>query len=43
MDILSIKELLGHQRITTTMVYLHVAKPRRTNLFSPLDRLYQKD
>lgn len=43
MDILTIKELLGHQRITTTMVYLHVAKPRRTNLFSPLDRLYHKD
>lgn len=43
MDILSIKELLGHQRITTTMIYLHVAKPRRTNLFSPFDRLYNKD
>jgi integrase/recombinase XerD len=42
MDILTIKELLGHQRITTTMIYLHVAKPRRTNLFSPLDRLYDK-
>ncbi len=40
MDILSIKELLGHVRINTTMVYLHVARPRRTNLFSPLDRLY---
>jgi site-specific recombinase XerD len=43
MDILSIKELLGHERITTTMIYLHVAKPRRTNLFSPFDRLYKKD
>jgi site-specific recombinase XerD len=42
MDILSIKELLGHERIDTTMIYLHVAKPRRTNLFSPLDRLYEK-
>ena len=42
MDILSIKELLGHERIDTTMIYLHVAKPRRTNLFSPLDRLYDK-
>lgn len=41
MDILSIKELLGHVRINTTMVYLHVAKPRRTNLFSPFDRLYK--
>lgn len=41
MDIVSIKELLGHERIETTMVYLHVAKPNRTNLFSPLDRLYE--
>jgi integrase/recombinase XerD len=43
MDILSIKELLGHARINTTMIYLHVAKPRRTNLFSPLDCLYNRD
>jgi site-specific recombinase XerD len=42
MDIVSIKELLGHSRIDTTMVYLHVAKPNRTNLFSPFDRLYRK-
>lgn len=42
MDIVSIKELLGHERIETTLVYLHVAKPDRTNLFSPLDRLYAK-
>ena len=43
MDIVTIKELLGHERIETTLVYLHVAKPNRTNLFSPLDRLYKKD
>jgi integrase/recombinase XerD len=43
MDIVSIKELLGHERIQTTMIYLHVAKPNRTNLFSPFDRLYKKD
>lgn len=42
MDIVSIKELLGHASINTTMVYLHVAKPDRSNLFSPLDRLYKK-
>jgi integrase/recombinase XerD len=41
MDIVSIKELLGHERIETTLVYLHVARPNRTNLFSPLDRLYE--
>lgn len=41
MDIVTIKDLLGHERIDTTMVYLHVARPTRTNLFSPFDRLYQ--
>ena len=42
MDIVSIKDLLGHVRIQTTMIYLHVAKPNRSNLFSPFDRLYKK-
>lgn len=42
MDIVSIKELLGHERIETTLVYLHVAKPNRSNLFSPFDKLYAK-
>ena len=42
MDIVTIKELLGHGSIDTTLVYLHVAKPNRSNLFSPLDRLYKK-
>ena len=41
MDIVTIKDLLGHERIDTTMVYLHVARPNRTNLFSPFDRLYK--
>jgi site-specific recombinase XerD len=42
MDIVSIKELLGHGRIETTMIYLHVAQSNRVNLFSPIDRLYEK-
>jgi len=42
MDIVSIKELLGHESIETTMVYLHVAQSNRINLFSPIDRLYKK-
>jgi len=42
MDIVTIKELLGHVKIETTLVYLHVARPNRSNLFSPLDRLYKK-
>ncbi len=40
MDIVTIKELLGHERIETTLIYLHVAKPNRTNTFSPFGRLY---
>lgn len=39
-DIVTIKELLGHSAIETTMMYLHVAKVNRTNAHSPLDRLY---
>ena len=39
-DIVSIKELLGHERIETTMVYLHVAKHGRKAPFSPLDTLF---
>ena len=42
LDIVSIKELLGHAHIQTTMVYLHVAKAGRQTPFSPLDKLYQK-
>lgn len=40
LDIISIKDLLGHECIDTTMVYLHVAKTGRAQPFSPLDRLY---
>lgn len=41
-DIVTIKELLGHANIETTMMYLHVAKVDRVNAHSPLDRLYEK-
>jgi integrase/recombinase XerD len=40
LDIITIKELLGHECIDTTMVYLHVAQSGRVKPFSPLDRLY---
>mgnify|MGYP003433072813 FL=1 len=40
LDIVSIKELLGHERIETTMVYLHVARNGRRAPFSPLDTLF---
>jgi integrase/recombinase XerD len=40
LDIVTIKELLGHECIDTTMIYLHVAQPGRRPPFSPLDTLY---
>lgn len=40
LDIVSIKELLGHATIETTMVYLHVAQYDRSRSYSPLDTLY---
>lgn len=40
LDIVSIKDLLGHACIDTTMVYLHVAQGGRKKPFSPLDTLY---
>ena len=39
LDIVTIKDLLGHSRIETTMVYLHVAQFSRKNVFSPFDKL----
>lgn len=39
-DIVTIKEQLGHSRIETTMMYLHIAQVRRTLPHSPLDTLY---
>lgn len=42
LDIVTIKELLGHARIETTMVYLHIARPSATTAFSPLDTLYKQ-
>lgn len=40
LDIMTIKDLLGHSCINTTMVYLHVAQCGRVKPFSPLDKLY---
>jgi len=41
LDIMSIKDLLGHAAIETTMIYLHVAKLEKHRVFSPLDTLYK--
>lgn len=40
-DIFTIKELLGHSKIETTMVYLHLQTSKRNMLVSPLDILYK--
>lgn len=37
LDIVSVKNLLGHSRIDNTMVYLHVAQVNPKAVFSPLD------
>ena len=42
LDIVSIKELLGHSFIETTMVYLHVVMKNNKVVFSPLDNLFTK-
>lgn len=42
MDIITLKDLLGHVDIHTTLMYLHIAQLGRDKTFSPLDRLYLK-
>jgi site-specific recombinase XerD len=42
LDIMTIKDLLGHECIDTTMIYLHVAQSGRVRPFGPLDKLYTK-
>ena len=40
-DIHSIKTLLGHSKIETTMIYLHLQQSKRDVIVSPLDKLYE--
>lgn len=42
-DLHSIKTLLGHSKIETTMVYLHLQKSKRAQIVSPFDLLTKKD
>ena len=42
MDILSIKNLLGHESIDTTLIYLQIAQLSTQKLFSPLDTLFSE-
>ena len=40
-DIVTLKELLGHEHIQTTLLYLHVAQVSRSSAYSPLEKLYE--
>lgn len=42
MDIMTLKDLLGHQSIETTMEYLQIAQLESQRIFSPLDTLFTK-
>ena len=42
LDILSIKNLLGHEDIETTMIYLQIAQIETHKAFSPLDTLFEQ-
>ena len=41
LDIMTLKELLGHSDIHTTLVYLHIAQLDRERAFNPMDKLYK--
>ena len=42
LDILTIKNLLGHEDIETTMTYLQIAQLQNQKTFSPLDTLFEQ-
>ena len=42
MDIMTLKDLLGHENIETTIEYLQVAQLPGHKVFSPIDTLFEK-
>jgi len=40
MDIDTLRKLLGHAHLTTTLIYLHVARLEASTQFSPFDKIY---
>ncbi len=41
LNIVTVKDLLGHAEIATTMIYLHVAQCHTLKAHSPFDTLYK--
>ena len=41
-DLHTIKELLGHSNIATTMIYLHLQQSKRAAIVSPFDAVMQQ-
>lgn len=42
LDLISVRDLLGHENIETTMLYVHLAQLNKRNIFSPLDTLFEQ-
>ena len=42
LDNMTVKDLMGHARIQTTMLYLHVARSNPQRAFSPIDMLFEQ-
>ena len=40
MDLDTLRSILGHAHLTTTMIYLHVARIGKSEVYSPFDRIY---
>ncbi|MEZ4850181.1 MAG: tyrosine-type recombinase/integrase [Bacteroidia bacterium] len=40
-DVLTIKELLGHNQFRTTAIYLHVQKANLSKVANPIDQLFR--
>lgn len=41
-SIVTLRDLLGHSDITTTLIYLHIARYHILEAHSPLDSLYNR-
>ena len=43
MDVDTLRKLLGHSNLSTTLIYLHVARLNNSERFSPFDKLYGRE